>query len=66
MWPRSIRKKEGAERERKEGVLVAEVSDTRLKPGNDVEALTALYRKIFNFLVVRAGLEPGADRSAER
>ena len=38
----------------------------RLKPGNDVEALTALYRKIFNFLVVRAGHEPGADRPAER
>jgi len=55
-----------AERERKEGGLVADVSETRLKPGNDVEALTALYRKIFNFLVVRAGLEPGADRPAER
>ena len=55
-----------AERERKEGGLVAGVSETRLKPGNDVEALTALYRKIFNFLVVRAGLEPGTDRPAER
>ena len=55
-----------AERERKEGGLVAGISETRLKPGNDVEALTALYRKIFNFLVVRAGLEPGTDRPAER
>jgi len=55
-----------AERERKEGGLVADISETRLKPGNDVEALTALYRKIFNFLVVRAGLEPGTDRPAER
>ena len=47
-------------------MLVKEISDARLKPGNDVEALTALYRKIFNFLVVRAGHEPGADRPAER
>ena len=31
-----------------------------IDPGNDVEALTSLYRKIFNYLVVRAGLEPGA------
>jgi len=54
------------ERERRESGLIAEVSDMRLKPGNDVEALTSLYRKIFNYLVVRAGLEPGADRPAER
>ena len=54
------------ERERKEGGLIAEISEMRLKAGNDVEALTSLYRKIFNFLVVRAGLEPGADRPAER
>jgi len=54
------------ERERNESGLVAEVSEMRLKPGNDVEALTSLYRKIFNYLVVRAGLEPGADRPAER
>ena len=54
------------ERERKENKLIEEVSGMRLKPGNDVEALTALYRKIFNYLVVRAGLEPGADRPAER
>lgn len=54
------------ERDRKEIGLVAEVTDVRLKPGNDVEALTSLYRKIFNYLVVRAGLEPGADRPAER
>ena len=55
-----------AERERKESGLITEVSEMRLKPGNDVEALTALYRKIFNFLVVRAELDPGADRPAER
>ena len=55
-----------AEREGKEAGLIMEVSEVRLKPGNDVEALTALYRKIFNFLVVRAGLEPGTDRPAER
>ena len=54
------------ERDQREAAFIREVSETRLKPGNDVEALTALYRKIFNFLVVRAGLEPGADRSAER
>ena len=53
-------------RERKEVGLISEISEMRLKPGNDVEALTTLYRKIFNFLVVRAGLEPGADRPAER
>ena len=50
----------------REGSLVKEISDARLKPGNDVEALTALYRKIFNFLVVRAGHEPGQERPAER
>ena len=55
-----------AARESNESGLIGEVSEMRLKPGNDVEALTALYRKIFNFLVVRAGLEPGADRPAER
>ena len=54
------------ERERKEGGLISEISEMRLKAGNDVEALTSLYRKIFNYLVVRAGLEPGADRPAER
>ena len=27
-----------------------------------MEALTALYRRIFNFLVVRAGPEPGQER----
>merc|ERR1719171_2121646 len=53
-------------RERRERGLIAEISEMHLKPGNDVEALTALYRKIFNFLVLRAGLEPGADRPAER
>jgi hypothetical protein len=50
----------------REGSFVKEISDARLKPGNDVEALTALYRKIFNFLVVRAGHEPGQERPAER
>jgi hypothetical protein len=54
------------DREGKESGLIGEISGMRLKPGNDVEALTTLYRKIFNFLVVRAGLEPGADRPAER
>ena len=54
------------ERDQKESGLISDVSEMRLKPGNDVEALTALYRKIFNFLVVRAGLEPGTDRPAER
>ena len=54
------------QRERKEGGLISEISEMRLKAGNDVEALTSLYRKIFNYLVVRAGLEPGADRPAER
>jgi len=53
-------------REQRENQYIRDVADTRLKPGNDVEALTALYRKIFNFLVVRAGLELGADRPAER
>ena len=55
-----------AEREREEAGLIGEISEMRLKPGNDIEALTTLYRKIFNFLVVRAGLELGADRPAER
>jgi hypothetical protein len=54
------------ERQAKESGLIGEVTEMRLKPGNDVEALTSLYRKIFNYLVVRAGLEPGADRPAER
>ena len=43
-----------------------EICATRLKPGNDVEALTSLYRKIFNFLVLRAGLDAGGNRPAER
>jgi len=55
-----------AQSEQREGALVGEISNTRLKPGNDVEALTALYRKIFNFLVVRAGIDPGSDKPAER
>ena len=45
-----------------EGALIREISEARLKPGNDVEALTSLYRRIFNFLVVRAGPEPGQER----
>ena len=45
-----------------EGTLIREISEARLKPGNDVEALTALYRRIFNFLVVRAGHEAGHER----
>ena len=53
-------------REGREASFVREVAETRLKTGNDVEALTSLYRKIFNFLVVKAGLELGADRPAER
>lgn len=54
-------------REEREGSLLAGIVDARLKDGNnDVEALTALYRRIFNYLVVRAGLELGADRPAER
>ena len=46
------------ERDQREAAFIREVSETRLKPGNDVEALTALYRKIFsrfNFLVAGAG-----------
>ena len=46
------------ERDQREAAFIREVSETRLKPGNDVEALTALYRKIFsrfNFLVACAG-----------
>tara|TARA_B110001452_G_scaffold158162_1_gene131645 strand:+ start:127 stop:594 length:468 start_codon:yes stop_codon:yes gene_type:complete len=38
------------ETERRENALIKEISDARLKPGNDVEALTALYRKIFNLV----------------
>ena len=53
-------------RDTRETSFIREVADTKLKPGNDVEALTSLYRKIFNFLVVKAGLELGADRPAER
>ena len=45
-----------------QGALIREISEARLKPGNDVEALTSLYRRIFNFLVVRAGPEPGQER----
>jgi hypothetical protein len=55
-----------AEREQRESALVREICATRLKPGNDVEALTSLYRKIFNFLVLRAGLDAGGNRPAER
>ena len=44
-----------AAREQREAALVTEIAATRLRPGNDVEALTSLYRKIFNFLVVRSG-----------
>ena len=51
-----------AQSEQREGALVGEISNTRLKPGNDVEALTSLYRKIFNFLVVRAGIDPGGGK----
>jgi len=54
------------EREGREGQLLREITDAKLKGGNDVEALTSLYRRIFNFLVMHAGLEPGADRPAER
>lgn len=53
-------------REGKESVLLADITGMELKGTNDVEALTALYRRIFNFLVTRAGLEPGANRPAER
>jgi len=55
-----------SKREQREAVLVNEISNAKLKVGNDTEALTSLYRKIFNFLVVRAGIESGADRPAER
>ena len=54
------------DRERREDGLIRDVVEVRLKPGSDIEALTALYRKIFSFLVVRAGLEPSSDRPAER
>ncbi len=54
------------EREQREAAIVLEIATARLRPGHDVEALTSLYRKIFNYLVVRAGLDAGADRPAER
>jgi len=55
-----------AAREEREAALLHDIVDMRLKGANDVEALTALYRRIFNFLVLRAGLEAGANRPAER
>ncbi|KAJ1621444.1 hypothetical protein T492DRAFT_601498 [Pavlovales sp. CCMP2436] len=55
-----------AAREQRERMLLQDIIEARLKGGNDVEALTALYRRIFNFLVLRAGLEAGANRPAER
>ena len=54
------------EKEASEGTLIGEISAARLKPNDDVEALTALYRKIFNFLVSKAGIVPGSNRPAER
>lgn len=55
-----------ADKDASEGVLVGEICAARLRPPDDVEALTNLYRKIFNFLVVRAGIAPGSNRAAER
>jgi hypothetical protein len=49
-----------------EKLMLDEICEIRLKATHDVSALTALYRRIFNFLVLRAGLEVGANRPAER
>ncbi len=54
--------RENKEKVAGEQVLLKDISVARLKPGNDVEALTSLYRKIFNFLVIRAGHEAGHER----
>jgi len=53
-------------REAAEAALVNDISAAKLKPADDVEQLTALYRKIFSFLVSRAALSPGTNRTAER
>lgn len=53
-------------REAREAVMLRDIIDVRLKGANDVPALTALYKRIFNFLVLRAALDPGVNRPAER
>lgn len=53
-------------RESRENALLTDIIEAKLKGTKDVEAMTALYRRIFNFLVIRSGLDPGQVRPAER